>query len=209
MTGPPDPSPFPPSPFANGAPASPLPPGTTVAVTKLNPLGEAVTTYAATVVDVGAPAPWLALEARWTFRVVETHGLAFHPGDRLVEYFSPDHPYDAFAVFAPDGALRGWYANVTHPTMFDPRRDPPSVVWHDLYLDVVMLPGGEPVLLDEDELDASGLRARDPRLDGRIRAAADQLLGLARAGRFPFDTGHRDQWASPDGDGETGRASTT
>ena len=209
MTVPLDPSSFPPSPLASGAPLTSLPPGTAVTVTKLNPAGEAVTTYAATVVDVGAPAPWLALEARWTFKVIETHGLAFHPGDRLVEYFSPEHPYDVFAVFAPDGALRGWYANVTHPTMIDPRRDPPSVVWHDLYLDVVMLPGGKPVLVDEDELDASGLRARDPRLDARIRAAADHLLGLARAGRFPFDAGARDERPRPDGRGETGRASTT
>lgn len=209
MTVPLDLSSFPPSPLASGAPLTSLPPGTAVTVTKLNPAGEAVTTYAATVVDVGAPAPWLALEARWTFKVIETHGLAFHPGDRLVEYFSPEHPYDVFAVFAPDGALRGWYANVTHPTIIDPRHHPPSVVWHDLYLDVVMLPGGEPVLVDEDELDASGLRALDPRLDERIRAAGHHLLRLARAGRFPFDTGDRDQRTRPDGGEESSRPVAT
>lgn len=198
MTKSPDWSSFPPSPLAGGGSWPPLAPGTEVAVTKLSPAGEAVAHYPATAVDIGAPVPWVTVEARWTYKTVETHGLAFHPGDALIEYFSPNHPYDVFAVFSPAGALRGWYANVTYPTLLDPAADPPRLTWHDLYLDVVLVPGNEPVLLDEDELDASNLPVLDPALTAQVRAVAAELLRLARLRRFPFHDADRDLQASPD-----------
>jgi hypothetical protein len=40
-------------------------------------------------------------------RAVDVNGLVFEPGDELREFFSPMHPFNAFAVYAADGALKG------------------------------------------------------------------------------------------------------
>jgi predicted RNA-binding protein associated with RNAse of E/G family len=138
------------------------------------------------VLAADAPAPWLVAEARWTMREVATAGLRFMPGDTLHEFFSPDHWFNVFSVFAPDGALRGWYANVTHPATVDFAASPAILTWHDLYVDVILLPDRDPETLDEDELAASGLASTDPGLHARILATRDELLRLARARAFPF-----------------------
>lgn len=173
-----------------GAPAWPhLPPGTPLTVVKLAPDGSEVTRYAGMVMETGVPSPWLAVEAWWINRRVEMNGLAFETGDRIEEFFSPADPFNLFAVFAPDGHFRGWYANVTYPAMLDPRTDPPTLTWHDLYLDVVALPDRTYVLRDEDELAEAGLLAAHPDLHAAIVAAAEELLRRLAAGAFPFHQG--------------------
>lgn len=167
----------------------PLSPGTALRVVKLAPDGREVTHYPATVIEAGAPAPWIAVEARWVSRPHDLNGLLFVPGDTLHEFFSPVDPFNLFAVFAPDGALRGWYANVTHPTRLDPTSEPPTLTWHDLYIDVVMLPDGRIFVRDEDELAETGLAAGDPPLHALILAGRDELLRRARARTFPFHEG--------------------
>jgi len=164
----------------------PLPPGTHLTVVKLDPGGEEVTRYPGVVVDARAPAPWLVVEARWVNRLVDLNGLRFATGDTLHEFFSPDEWFNAFAVFAPDGTLRGWYANVTHPTTLDPMTDPSTVFWHDLYLDVVALPDGAATVRDEDELAEADLATTDPALHATILAARDEILRRVAARAFPF-----------------------
>src|SRR5262249_15640704 len=142
------------------------------------------------VIDAGAPPPWLALRATWVSREHNLDGLRFVPGDTLHEFFSL-HSFNAFSVFAPDGTLRGWYANVTHPSRLDTTTEPFTLFWHDLYLDVVALPDGMVVVRDEDELDASGLLTTDPALHATILAARDEVLRRWHAGAFPFHEGSR------------------
>src|SRR5215208_2478634 len=108
---------------------------TTLRIVKLSPEGEEVATYPGVVVEAGAPPPWVALRATWVSRQHDLDGLLFVPGDTLHEFFSPVHPFNSFTVFAPDGTLRGWYANVTHPTRIDLTTEPFTLFWHDLYLD--------------------------------------------------------------------------
>jgi uncharacterized protein len=155
-------------------------------VVKLAPDGSFVTDYPGEVVVGAAPAPWLCVRAVWDNRLVVLDGLAFHPGDVLLEYFSPSAWFNAFAVHAPDGARRGWYANVTHPARFDPAANPPTLTWHDLFVDVVAVPGAPPVVRDEDELAASGLAAIDPHLHAAIGCGRDAILAGLAAGAFPF-----------------------
>ncbi len=176
----------------------PLSRGTALTVVKLAPDGSEVTRYAGTVIDAGAPDPWIAVEARWVKRRVEMNGLAFETGDRLLEFFSPADPFNVFAVFAPEGHLRGWYANVTHPTELDPRTDPPTLTWHDLYLDVVALPDGSYVVRDEDELAEAGVLAANPNLHAAILAAGAEVLRRFASRAFPFNeaaTPAVDEWA--------------
>ena len=105
-------------------------------------------------------------------------GLEFCPGDTVREFFSASHPFNAFAVMSPEGTLRGWYGNVTYPATNETIDGEPTLVWHDLYLDVVMLPDGSQILLDDDELAASGIPANDPVFAGAIEQARRDLIAI-------------------------------
>lgn len=155
-------------------------------IVKWSPEGDEVTRYPGWVIAAGAPAPWVALRANWVTKVVEMDGLRFVPGDRLHEFFSPCHPYNVFSVWSPEQELRGWYANVTHPAIFDGTTVPRTLIWHDLYIDLIGLPDGSMTVRDEDELADSGLAASDPRLHGRILATRDELIDLFSRRAFPF-----------------------
>ena len=103
----------------------------------------------------------------------------FKRGDRLVETFYSDRWYNVFAVYdREDGALKGWYCNVTRPaTITDD-----TVSSDDLALDVWVSPEGAVTVLDEDEFAALELSEAD-------RAAAEdalrQLIRLAESGLLP------------------------
>jgi uncharacterized protein len=175
------------SPAATGPAAWPnLASGATVDVVKRAPDDAVAATYPATVLDAGAPPPWIALAATWTRREIDLDGLRFTPGDDIVEYFSPIDPFNVFAVFAPHGVLRGWYGNVAYPATLDWSNGRPRLTWHDLYIDLVMLPDGQLTIRDEDELAASRLATRDPALHAAILAARDRMQDLARRRAFPF-----------------------
>ena len=161
-------------------------PGTPLTLVKLAPDGSEVTRYPGVVVETGAPAPWLAVRSIWVNRRIVLDGLALETGDTLVEYFSSAHPFNAFAVLAPNGTLRGWYANVTHPATLDPGTAPPTLVWHDLFVDLVLLRDGTVVVRDEDELAEAALIDREPALHAAILAARDDLLARAAARAIPF-----------------------
>ena len=151
-------------------------PGTLATVVKLSPAGNEVARYSAIVTDEVCPEPWLAVQANWTMKRVDASGLIFEPGDTLIEYFSPEHWFNAFRVIAPDGAVRGFYGNVTLSTTIKSDSDEVFVTWHDLYLDVIRLADGKVVLADEEELATSGLAQTDHSLFDRIRSTADGML---------------------------------
>ena len=163
-------------------------PGTLATVVKLSPAGNEVARYSAVVTDEVCPEPWLAVRANWTMKRVDASGLIFEPGDTLIEYFSPEHWFNAFRVIAPDGAVRGIYGNVTSRPRLNLTATEVFVTWHDLYLDVIRLADGKVVLVDEEELAASGLEQTDHSLFDRIRSTADGMLTLAKSGKFPFHT---------------------
>ncbi len=103
----------------------------------------------------------------------------FKRGDRFVETFYTDRWYNIFAVYdRDDGALKGWYANICRPAMFDEQ----SVRCDDLALDVWVSPDGQATVLDEDEFAALPLPAADR---AAARLALAQLLALARRGALP------------------------
>ena len=170
-----------------------LAPGTKLTVVKLAADGSEVTRYPGTVIEAGAPQPWVAVEARWVRRGVDLDGLQFVPGDTLHEFFSPVDWFNVFVVFAPDGRLRGWYGNVTYPTTLDPNTDPPTLSWQDLYLDVVALPDGSVVVRDEDELAEVDLARHDPGLHAAVLAARDEVLQRWAVQAFPFHGGTGDR----------------
>ena len=150
-------------------------PGAELTTVKLAPDGSEAARYPGEVVG-HCEDSWILVKATWTNRTVEVGELSFCPGDRLLEWFSPLHPFNAFAVFSPNNRFKGWYANVTHPARLDVATAPPVLVWHDLFLDLVGLPDGSFTLRDDDELLASGLAKADPELHTRIVAARSEVL---------------------------------
>lgn len=159
-----------------------LNPDSAIEIVKINPGGHEVTRYPGRVVTNLMPGQWLVAEAEWSRPELEISGLQFVPGDRLLEYFSPVHGFDAFAVFSPQRALRGWYANVTWPSWMAVR-DIPTVYWHDLYVDLIGLPDGSFVVLDEDEL-ANATLADDVRR--MIGTSRDELIRRFQSRELPF-----------------------
>ncbi|MFM9106096.1 MAG: DUF402 domain-containing protein [Chloroflexota bacterium] len=174
--------------------------GAPVRIVKVSPEGVEVTEYPATVVASRGAGPWICVEARWTFRRIDVDGLVFEPGDTLLEWFSREHWYNVFAVYSPEGRYRGAYANVTYPVRHDAASTPPTLAWHDLYLDVILLPDGREILRDEDELAESGLAERDPELHANILAGCEALRAHLRSGEAPFA-----ELPGPDESGNTNR----
>ena len=160
---------------------SQLAPGTHILVVKRAPDGSEAARYPGEVVATRTPGDWVIVRAKWTYRQVDLDGLAFVPGDTLLEWFSPEFPFNAFAVYSGQGDFRGWYANVAYPSRLASASQEEGdlvLTWHDLYLDLVGRQDGTWALLDEDELRRAGLEIRDPSLHARIEAAGPSGAGL-------------------------------
>jgi hypothetical protein len=159
----------------------PLPrPGTEVTIVKLRPDGSEAASYPGLVLP-GRPG-WLVARATWARPRLDLGYLVFEPDDVFIEYFALDAPFNAFALFGRDEELKGWYCNVTEPTRVEGSR----VSWRDLYLDVIVYPDGRQLLLDEDELEESGLDISAPDRYQVIREGAAELARRARHAEYPF-----------------------
>ena len=103
----------------------------------------------------------------------------FKRGDRFVETFYSDRWYNVFAVYdRDDGALKGWYGNVTRPATITGD----AVSSDDLALDVWVSPDGAVTVLDEDEFMA--LELSDDEREA-AREALRQIVELAQKGQLP------------------------
>ncbi|GJQ34319.1 MAG: hypothetical protein JETCAE01_03290 [Anaerolineaceae bacterium] len=74
--------------------------------------------------------------------------------DRFVETFFTDKWYNIFEIYdRDDGALKGWYCNITKPAVIEDGH----VAYVDLALDLWVSANGTRKVLDEDELEELGL----------------------------------------------------
>jgi uncharacterized protein len=159
--------------------------GTELTIVKRAPDGSVAARYQGVVVGHSHDS-WVLIQATWTQRRIELGGLSFCPGDELLEWFSPQHPFNAFAVFSAADRFKGWYANVAYPVQLDTTADPSVLFWHDLYLDLVGLPDGSFTVHDDDELLASGLADTNPELHARILEAQSELIHRFQRQLPPF-----------------------
>ncbi|MGD9712911.1 MAG: DUF402 domain-containing protein [Thermomicrobiales bacterium] len=158
-----------------------IPFDTEIDIAKLAPDGREVTRYPGRV--IASPDPvWLVAEAMWTRPEMEIEGLRFVRGDRLIESFSHQFPFNAFCVIDPNAAVRGWYANVTWPSWID-LEGKPVLYWHDLYIDLIGRPSGDFTIMDEDELADASV---DPVVRAMIDEARDELVRRFRLREMPF-----------------------
>ncbi|MFI2349862.1 DUF402 domain-containing protein [Streptomyces sp. NPDC019443] len=120
-------------------------------------------------------APWAGEDAR------DFGFVRFESGDVFTEHYWRDRWYAVKEVRAEDGALKGWYCDITRPATLDGDK----LTVEDLDLDLWVSADGSSVLrLDEDEFEASGLREADPEAAAHAVRALDHLELLARSGEF-------------------------
>jgi len=109
-------------------------------------------------------------------------GARLPPGSALLWFTVPDRPWEVGAFHDPDGELVGHYTNLIETPELDGR------TWRirDRWLDLWQPAGGEPRILDEDELgeavEAGHVEAEEAR---QLERRAARLLSRAREGSWP------------------------
>src|SRR4051812_41919767 len=125
-----------------------LEPDHTVRVRKLRPDGSEIFAWDGAVLRCDGEG--IVLRAEFNVDVVVREYVTFRRGDVFIEFYYWERAYNVFQVSAPDGTLKGWYANLGLPAELDAARN--ELRYVDLALDVWVAPNGELVVLDEDEL---------------------------------------------------------
>ncbi|WP_306319360.1 MULTISPECIES: DUF402 domain-containing protein [unclassified Streptomyces] len=125
----------------------------------------------------------VTVRAAWAGGDVRDFGFVqFAPGDIFTEHYWRDRWYAIKEVRTSEGALKGWYCDITRPAIRTPDGD---ILSEDLDLDLwVSADGSQVIRLDEDEFAASGLATRDPEAAHAATRALDDLELLAKQGEF-------------------------
>ena len=135
-----------------------------ITVVKLSPRGETKIQYQGEVVEHLSHG--VIIQAYWSHPTKNLGYVSFEPGDRFIEYYYTDRWYNIFDIASTQGVRKGWYCNIAEPAiLFEDR-----IEQVDLLLDVWVSPGGETLILDEDEF------AADTTLTTRQRNGARQAL---------------------------------
>lgn len=115
--------------------------------------------------------------------------VALERGSDIVWFTFPDVWHDIGRFHTADGDFRGYYANILTPPTFHP-----GGVWRttDLFLDVWLRPGDDPIVLDRDEMDEAYERGW---INAKVRRRALEeveriLADLARGNWPPAVTHH-------------------
>jgi hypothetical protein len=104
--------------------------------------------------------------------VMRVHDVELPAGTVTFGHFWRARPYNVYHWLRPrDGTTIGVYANLCDETAFDVD----TLTWLDLVVDVLVLPGQPPVILDENELPEDASTALRMRI---ARAQAELLNGL-------------------------------
>jgi uncharacterized protein len=123
----------------------------------------------------------IILRAQFNVDLVDLGFTVFRRGDEFVEFYYWNRWYNVFQISAPDGTLKGWYANVGLPAALDPATG--ELHYVDLALDVWTQPDGQFVVLDEDEF--ATLLGEHSDLAEAAERGRETLLRLVESGRLP------------------------
>jgi len=156
----------------------------TITIAKLNWRGERVYAWHGDVVSRTDDEVLLRAVWRGPGSVQVAPGLSFEPGDVFDEYYYFTRPYGLWRVLAPDErTLKCWYCNVSTPAVLEGA----TLSFRDLLLDVLLLPGESPRVLDRDDLERARAEGLDPALGALAEQGAGEILGMIARGEHPFD----------------------
>ena len=148
-----------------------------IIVDKFDPQGELKWRYEGEIIERGEG--WLRLEAFFDREDMPFMDTSLKRGDRFVETYYSDRWYNLFEIYdRNDGALKGWYCNITRPAIFVDGR----VEYVDLFLDLWVSADGAQTVLDEDEFLAAEL---DEQTRRSARDALAELQSQFNAKRPP------------------------
>lgn len=117
----------------------------------------------------------VVLEAFFDRQDTWVGGLLLARGDRFVETYYTDRWYNFFEIHAQqDDHLRGWYCNIGCPAEIEGE----TLSYIDLALDLVVLPDGRQVVLDEDEFERLDI---SPETRAQARAALGEIQAAFRS----------------------------
>jgi uncharacterized protein len=153
--------------------------GSPVHVRKLKPGGTLA--YAWGGIVLRCDTSGIVLRAEFNVDLVEREWATFRRGDVFVEYYYFDRWYNVFQISAPDGTLKGWYANVGLPAALNAEAG--QLEYVDLALDVWTDPNGAFVVLDQEEFEE--LMRAHAELAAGARQGRQMLLEVVESGRLP------------------------
>ena len=157
-----------------------------VTITKVDHQGQPLIRYPGVIVYEDPSC--LVARCTWTHRVMDMGPFLLEPGDLWIEFYYRREPFNIMAIYDRQGRIKGWYCNVTEQVEISPD----EIRWRDLALDLLVLPSGRQMVLDEDEFEAL-----DPSSEARARAsrALATLNTWIIARRCPFIAGMFDAQA--------------
>ena len=153
--------------------------GSPIHVRKLRPDGSQA--YAWDGVVLRCDSEGIVLRAQFNVDLVDLGFTTFRRGDEFVEFYYWDRCFNVFQISAPDGVLKGWYANVGLPAELNAGAG--ELRYVDLELDAWVHPNGEFIVLDQEEFDTLLLQRAD--LAESAQRGRATLLTLVESGHLP------------------------
>lgn len=100
-------------------------------------------------------------------------------GFMWMQHLPDNSNYALTTMINEDGEIIQWYFDITKQNGIDERKGP---FWDDLYLDVIVLPNSEPILVDEDELEDALVRGMITEDDFKLayKEANRIMKGIAK-----------------------------
>lgn len=96
----------------------------------------------------------VVLEAFFGIERVDVQELVLRQGDRFIETFYTDRWYNIFEIYdGRNDQFKGYYCNIGYPAVLSGN----EVSYRDLALDLLVLPDGQQLVLDQDEFEALAL----------------------------------------------------
>lgn len=117
----------------------------------------------------------LLAEAHFAYKEDEVnfHGITLRKGDPFIEFYSTRHWYNIFEMHGQkDSKIKGWYCNITRPAHITAD----TITFEDLALDLLVLPDGRQIVLDEDEFAELKLGPTDAAAAGAALAELQAIF---------------------------------
>jgi predicted RNA-binding protein associated with RNAse of E/G family len=114
---------------------------------------------------------------------VRVHDIDLPAGTVTFGYFWADRGYNVYHWMSPAGATLAFYVNLSEGTRLED-----TLYWRDLAVDILIPPGGEATVLDEDEIPI----AADRETRARIERGKQDVLARAAALRLELEA-HTDR----------------